>query len=310
MVHTQLVIRPPRFRKAEIRATVLYNADFVNGDFATSGQAMDKVQRNSSVRRAAVAGLFYSKDPHQLRQEVEDFVAAVPSSAGSRVKAIIAPHAGYVYSGSTAGAAFAAMRGQFNAIRRVIVIGPAHYVPLRGIAVPSADVFETPLGRLPLDQAALQSISDLPFVHVSDAPHTPEHALEVELPFVQILIGDCELVPLLVGHAEPAEVAQVLDRLWDGASTLIVISSDLSHYHEYDRACRLDGDTAALIETGEWAQLNANRACGYLPIAGLLVEATRRGLAARRLALCNSGDTAGDRTQVVGYGAWSFAAQQ
>jgi MEMO1 family protein len=270
---------------------------------------MIRTQQNSGVRQAAVAGLFYSKDPHQLRRDVDDFVAAAPSSGASSVKAIIAPHAGYVYSGSVAGTAFAAVRGQSAGIRRVVVIGPAHYVALRGIAIPTVDAFETPLGRLSIDHAALASISDLPFVHFSDAPHAPEHALEVELPFVQMLTAECELVPMVVGDAEPPEVAQALDRLWDGASTLIVVSSDLSHYHDYETACRLDRDTAGLIEAGEWAQLSAKRACGYLPIAGLLVETTRRRLAARRLALCNSGDSAGDRSRVVGYGAWAFGAQ-
>ncbi len=270
---------------------------------------MGKVRRNPRVRRAAVAGLFYSNDPHQLRQDVEDLIAAAPTFSASPVKAIIAPHAGYVYSGSVAGAAFAAVREQSADVRRVIVVGPAHYVALRGIAIPTVDAFETPLGRLPIDQAAVASISDLPFVHFSDAPHAPEHALEVELPFVQMLTRDCELVPMVVGDAEPVEVAQALDRLWDGASTLIVISSDLSHYHDYDTACRLDRDTSALIDAGEWAQLNAKRACGYLPVAGLLVETTRRGLVATRLALCNSGDSAGDRARVVGYGAWAFGEQ-
>jgi MEMO1 family protein len=270
---------------------------------------MDKTARNSGVRHPAVAGMFYSNDPAQLRQDVGSLIAAAPSSGASAVKAIIAPHAGYVYSGSIAAASFAAVRGQSTGISRVIVVGPAHYVALRGIAIPTVHAFETPLGRLPIDHAALATISDLPFVQFSDAPHAPEHALEVELPFMQMLIGDCELVPIVVGDAEPAEVAQVLDRLWDGVSTLIVISSDLSHYHDYDTARRLDGETAALIEAGEWAQLDAKRACGYLPIAGLLVETTRRGLAARRLALCNSGDSAGDRARVVGYGAWAFGAQ-
>jgi MEMO1 family protein len=270
---------------------------------------MDKVLQSSGIRRAAVAGLFYSKDPDRLRQDVADLLAAAPSSGASAVKAIIAPHAGYVYSGSVAGAAFAALRGQAAGISRVIVIGPAHYVALRGIAVPTVEAFETPLGRLPIDHAALAALGDLPFVQFSNAPHAPEHALEVELPFVQTLIPACELVPIVVGDAKPAEVAQALDRLWGQASTLIVISSDLSHYHDYDTAYRLDRDTAALIEAGAWAELDAKRACGYLPIAGLLVETTRRGLASRRLALCNSGDSAGDRTRVVGYGAWAFGAQ-
>jgi AmmeMemoRadiSam system protein B len=220
-------------------------------------------------------------------------------------KAVIAPHAGYVYSGGVAGEAFAALRGS-HGIARVIVIGPAHYVAVRGIAVPNADAFETPLGRVPVDRAALAAISDCPGVAVADAPHAPEHALEVELPFLQILLGDFALIPVLVGDAEPQQVAKVLGRLWGGRETLIVVSSDLSHYFGYDFARRIDHETAELIERADWEKLGSERACGYLPIAGLLVEAERRSLEARRLALKNSGDTAGPKSSVVGYGAWAF----
>ena len=186
-----------------------------------------------------------------------------------------------------------------------MVIGPAHYVPVRGIAVPATDAFATPLGQVPVDRDALAAIGDL--VTAADAAHAPEHALEVELPFLQLILGSFTLVPLLVGDAGPQEVAQVLARLWDQPDTLVVVSSDLSHYHDYDTARRLDAATAAAIERGDWAALGANNACGFLPVAGLLKEAERRGLKAERLALCNSGDTAGPRERVVGYGAWRFA---
>jgi AmmeMemoRadiSam system protein B len=257
------------------------------------------------VRPAAVAGSFYPRDPAPLRAQITEFLASVSGYSGAP-KALIAPHAGYVYSGRVAAAAFAALRGQAESIERVVLIGPAHYVRLRGIAAPTATAFETPLGRVPVDQEALAAIADLPFVTEADAPHAPEHALEVELPFLQRVLAPFALVPLVVGEAAPNDVAAALGRLWGGPETLLVISSDLSHYHPDREARRLDADTAAAIERGDWAALTAARACGFLPIAGLLIEAARRGLSARRLALCNSGDTAGDRDRVVGYGAWAF----
>ncbi len=258
-----------------------------------------------AVRPPAVAGGFYPADPRRLQAEVARLLAAVPASAGPAPKALIAPHAGYVYSGAVAAAAFAELRGR--AVPRVVVIGPAHFVALRGIAVPTAQAFATPLGRVPVDRDALATIADLPCVIEMDAAHAPEHAIEVELPFLQALLPPFALVPLLVGGAAPDEVAQVLARLWGGADTLIVVSSDLSHYHAYETARRLDAATAARIERGDWAGLGPGDACGRLPIAGLLAEGARHGVAARRLALCNSGDTTGTRDEVVGYGAWAFS---
>ncbi len=259
----------------------------------------------AKVRPAAVAGLFYPGNPHRLGQDVDRLLAS-PAPACHRPKALIAPHAGYVYSGGVAGKAFALLRGAAPDIRRVVVIGPAHYVRLHGIAVPTVDAFETPLGIIALDRDGLMELGNLPFVRANDAPHAPEHALEVELPFLQMAVGEFRLLPLVVGEATPTEVAQALARVWGGAETLVVISSDLSHYYDYETARRLDAATAALIERGEWRQLGSDNACGFLPVAGLLIEAENCGLRAHRLALCNSGDTAGDRTRVVGYGAWAF----
>jgi MEMO1 family protein len=263
----------------------------------------EPASQRTKIRPSAAAGSFYAGHPQRLRATVADLLAAAPASAGASPKALIAPHAGYVYSGGVAASAFATLRGR-TAITRVVLIGPAHYVAVRGIAVPTADAFETPLGRVPIDRDALSAIADLPFVVEADAAHAPEHALEVELPFLQTLLGSFALVPLLVGDADPRQVAEVLGRLWGEPDTLIVVSSDLSHYHDYDTARRLDAATAAVIERGEWRSLGPDWACGFLAVAGLLVEADRRGLAARRLALCNSGDTAGPRDRVVGYGAW------
>jgi MEMO1 family protein len=258
------------------------------------------------ARRPAVAGSFYPADPDRLRGQVAELLADVGTLAKIIPKALIAPHAGYIYSGSPAAAAFATLSGSAQTFARVVLIGPAHYIAIRGIALPSVDAFETPLGRVSIDHDALDKITGLQFVSRNDAAHAPEHALEVELPFLQILLPSFSLLPLVVGDATAHEVAQVLAPLWSGPETLLVISSDLSHYHSYETARRLDAVTAAAIESGDWASLGPGQACGYLPIAGLLIEANRRNLKARRLSLCNSGDTAGPRDRVVGYGAWMF----
>ena len=259
------------------------------------------------TRPPAVAGLFYPNNPDRLQTDVWDLLAAVAPPPRLTPKALIAPHAGYLYSGGVAAAAFATLRDSADVITRVVLIGPAHYVHVPGIAVPTVSSFETPLGRVPVDLEALSTLADLEFVLTADGPHAPEHCLEVELPFLQTVLPCFQIVPLVVGDATPSDVAQALRRLWGGPETLIVVSSDLSHYHPYAVAQRLDADTAAAIERGDWASLGPNRACGALAVAGLLIEAESRGLKARRLSLCNSGDTAGSRDRVVGYGAWVFA---
>jgi len=262
--------------------------------------------QSMTTRPSAVAGLFYEDDPGRLRTQVLNLLTDVTASSNVMPKALIAPHAGYVYSGRVAAAAFAMLRDSAQTITRVVLIGPAHYVRLRGIAAPTVNAFETPLGDVPVDVEALSEIADLQFVIRADAPHAPEHALEVELPFLQTALGSFRVVPLLVGDAAPQDVAHVLRRVWGGPETLIVVSSDLSHYHSYETARRLDLATAAAIEHGDWSSLGPNQACGYLAVAGLLMEAKRHTLKARRLSLCNSGDTAGSRDRVVGYGAWMF----
>ena len=259
------------------------------------------------VRPAAVAGQFYLGNADRLRKQVSDLLAGIAMPIKNIPEALIVPHAGYVYSGATAAAAFATLRNGAQMITRVVLIGPAHYVHVRGIAAPTVDAFETPLGRVPVDKSALNAIAGLPFVIQDDSAHAPEHALEVELPFLQILLASFRVVPLLTGDATPKEIAQVLLQLWDSPRTLIVVSSDLSHYHDYETARRLDAATAASIEHGDWASLGPHQACGSRAVAGLLLESARRGLKIRRLSLCNSGDTAGSRDRVVGYGAWMFA---
>jgi MEMO1 family protein len=264
---------------------------------------------SATVRPAAVAGRFYPQYPDLLRMQTTELLAKAPDAPISHTKALIAPHAGYAYSGLVAGRAFAILAHRAALITRVIVIGPAHYVPLRGIAIPTVDAFETPLGRVPLDQDALSNVSALPFVVRTDKPHEPEHAIEVELPFLQLVLQRFTLIPLLVGDTGPQQVAEAIGRLWGGPETIIVVSSDLSHFHDYQTAQCLDLATAAAIEQGDWAQIRPVHACGSGAIAGLLQQTILRGLAVRRVALCNSGDTAGQRERVVGYGAWAFCTR-
>ena len=262
--------------------------------------------QGARTRAPAVAGLFYPRDAVRLQTEVLELLGGTSPSSKVLPKALIAPHAGYVYSGRVAGAAFAKIRASAQTITRVVLIGPAHYVYLGGIAAPGVEAFETPLGRVPVDTETCSQISRFEFVTQTDTPHVPEHALEVELPFLQTVLSSFQLVPLVVGDAAPQEVAHLLRQLWDAPETLIVVSSDLSHYHDYETAQRLDLSTAEAIEQGEWVGLGPTQACGWIAVAGLLIETRRRGLGGYRLALCNSGDSAGSRDHVVGYGAWMF----
>ncbi len=259
----------------------------------------------TAVRAPAVAGFFYPADARQLSDAVDGYLAAAGDPGGVRLpKAIIVPHAGYVYSAPIAAPAFAALRKAADRVRRVVLLGPAHRIAVHGLAAPSATAFRTPLGDVPIDQASIAALSDLPQVERRDLPHRDEHCLEVQLPFLQRILHDFTLVPLVVGDAGPDEVAEVLERLWGGPETLIVISSDLSHYHDYATAQRMDASAAAAIESFDLHGLDQDQACGRLPILGLLTAARRHGLAVTRLDLRNSGDTAGPRDRVVGYGSW------
>ena len=258
----------------------------------------------ASVRPPAVAGLFYPAEPGELRSMVDGFLREAQDGRPAP-KAVIAPHAGYVYSGPIAGSAFSALAAAAGSIRRVILIGPAHYVPIRGLALPGHSRFATPLGEVSIEPAGAQAALRLPQVRLVPDAHAREHSLEVELPFLQALLGDFEVVPLVAGEAGGDEVAEVLERLWGGPETLIVISSDLSHYLPYDAARRVDRETADQI-LGLGGPLHSRQACGAVPINGLLEAARRRDLVPKLLDLRNSGDTAGDRSRVVGYGAFAF----
>ncbi|HHC71284.1 MAG TPA: AmmeMemoRadiSam system protein B [Thiotrichales bacterium] len=259
----------------------------------------------SRIRYPAVAGMFYPADPDELADQIRHFMAAAPKCPVIP-KAIVVPHAGYPYSGAVAASAYACLEQARGQVSRVILLGPAHRVPVRGLAASSATHFQTPLGAVPVDVAAVESLLDLPQVRVMDAAHAEEHSLEVHLPFLQMVLGDFAVVPLVVGEAAPGEVAEVLDRLWGGPETLIVISSDLSHYLPYEAARRIDSRTAEAIEELHPEAIGYDQACGRNPLNGLLLAARRHGLRAQTLDLRNSGDTAGPRNQVVGYGAWIF----
>jgi AmmeMemoRadiSam system protein B len=259
----------------------------------------------NQARLPAVAGTFYPDDPAELRIVVDDYLDAAPKG-GETPKALIAPHAGYIYSGPVAGSAYAEVRARADRIERVVLIGPAHRVALRGLATSGASAFSTPLGEVPVDRDAVRALLALPQVTEIEQAHALEHSLEVHLPFLQRALGRFSLVPLVAGDASADEVAEVLEMLWGGAETLIVISSDLSHYYDYDTARRLDAATTDAIEALDPAGLSQESACGRVPIRGLLVAARNHGLRARTLDVRSSGDTAGPRDQVVGYGAYAF----
>jgi AmmeMemoRadiSam system protein B/AmmeMemoRadiSam system protein A len=262
----------------------------------------------SPVRPAAVAGLFYPAAAQALQRTVDGLLAAAgsrPPAPCTPPKALIAPHAGYVYSGAVAASAYARVAPLRGTVTRVVLIGPCHRVAVRGIAVPSAQAFDTPLGRIEIDQDAIARLRRLPAVVDSDAAHERDHALEVHLPFLQRTLGRFTLVPLLVGDAAPAQVAAVLEQLWGGRETLIVISSDLSHYLPYETARREDSRTVDEVLSLD-GRVDHHHACGATAVNGLVEIARRKGLQPELLDLRNSGDTAGDRTQVVGYASIAF----
>ena len=265
-----------------------------------------------TIRKPAVAGLFYPDRADDLQETIAGYLrgaAREGATTGREVpKALIVPHAGYVYSGPVAATAYARISADaVKVISRVVLLGPAHRVAFRGLALPGVDAFQTPLGTVPVDADAVGGILNLNQVRTLPAAHEGEHSLEVHLPFLQTLLHDFALVPLLVGSADAEEVAEVLEVLWGGEETLIVCSTDLSHYNDYRTAQTLDAATSSAIEALDEERIGFDDACGRVPLSGLLVAARTHGLAARTLDLRNSGDTAGDRRRVVGYGAYMIA---
>lgn len=262
-----------------------------------------------NIRQSSVAGLFYPADPEELKQIVQDYLSRANHQLPPP-KALIVPHAGFVYSGSIAAAAYASLKPIKQKIKRVILLGPCHRYPLFGLAVTAADFYATPLGKIPIDQASIKDILQLPYVQVSEpAFNTQENSLETQLPFLQMTLDEFSIVPILIGQARETVVASVIDRLWHEEDTLIVISSDLSHYLDYETACRLDKKTANAILHLDPQAIQDDQACGSIGIKALLLIALKKGLTPRLVKLQNSGDIVGSYHEgVVGYGAFHFTS--
>jgi AmmeMemoRadiSam system protein B len=259
------------------------------------------------IRAAAVAGRFYPSDVTALRALIDDQLERATStlSAGAPPKAIIAPHAGYPYSGPVAASAYASVRPRRGVVNRVVLLGPAHFAPLRSIAAPSSDAFRTPLGLVHVDTATRDQLAAEGLVTVDDGAHESEHSLEVHLPFVQVAMGEVEVLPLLVGQVPAAEVVAVLERTWDGPEVLVVASTDLSHYLDDATAKRVDRRTADAIIGKSAVELAPRDACGVFALQGLVAFAGERGLELELLDLRTSADTIGDPDRVVGYGSFA-----
>jgi AmmeMemoRadiSam system protein B len=261
---------------------------------------------NRHIRPAATAGSFYPGAAATLAQDVRGLLAAAGTARGRTPKAMIVPHAGYIYSGAVAAHAYARLAPLRDVIHRVVLLGPAHRVPLRGLALPVAAAFATPLGTVDIDTQAAAAALALPQVTASDVAHNLEHSLEVQLPFLQSVLAEFSIVPFAVGAVSAEKVAEVIDLLWGGPETLILVSSDLSHFHGYADAREIDRGTVAGILAFE-PLTDHEQACGATPVNGLLLCARRRGMHVELLDMRNSGDTAGNRSRVVGYASLAFS---
>ena len=277
-------------------------------------------QYNAGDRPAAVAGRFYPADPQELRAWIRRALRAkqvragitfdsspAPAEVDEFPKAIIVPHAGYMYSGAVAASAYRLVKELAARVRRVVAIGPAHYVPVEGVATCSYARFLTPLGSVPVDRETCDKVLASVGVKLFDLAHAPEHCLEVQLPFLQEVFDKFVFVPLLMGATDARMVSEVLEALWGDEETLIVVSSDLSHYHDYDTAVVMDKATSEAITSLDWERVTSERACGAAAIGGLLMQGSHRGAIVRVVGLCNSGDVVTDpesRQRVVGYGSY------
>lgn len=257
---------------------------------------------HARIRPPAVAGLFYPDPPEELRDAVSAYLSQAPATSSAPPKALIVPHAGYIYSGGIAAAAYSQIAHRHGRIRRVVLIGPSHRVYLQGMAVPTAEAFQTPLGVVPIDRELKARVLELSPVIEADAPHANEHCLEVQLPFLQVVLEDFTLLPVALGTVTPAAVANLLAEVWGGNETLVLVSSDLSHYLPYEAARQRDAVTIDAILRYD-THLTGEQACGCAGINGLSYLARQRNFSIEEIARCNSGDTAGDRYRVVGYGA-------
>lgn len=257
----------------------------------------------SLVRHPAVAGAFYPAEPEKLQSMIDGYLQQAKASFPAP-KAMIVPHAGYIYSGPVAASAYARLKAVHDKISRVVLLGPSHRVGFKGLAVSHAEFFKTPLGDIPLDTVCIEKLLAFPFVEYLDQAHYLEHSLEVQLPFLQTVLDDFTMIPIVAGDCSAEEVGQVLEQFYGQDDTLIVISSDLSHYHDYATAQRLDKETSEKIESLDYRQLDYGSACGRVPVRGLMALAEKKSLKIKTIDLRNSGDTAGDKRRVVGYGAY------
>ncbi len=263
----------------------------------------------STVRPPAVAGSFYPRGPKELKATVDALLSQAETSRQAGPLGLIAPHAGYMYSGPVAANAFAPVAASGNVFERVLLIGPPHYVPVSGVAAPSAGAFATPLGEVEVDRDAIAALIEAGLVTIDDRAHAPEHSLEVELPFLQAVLGRFTVIPLLIGDAAPEHVAAIVGAALDERS-LLVVSTDLSHYLDYASARVRDVATAETIEQLDFTRLGPQDACGFAALNGALCAGRQEHWGIKRFDLRNSGDTSGDRRRVVGYGAWAFAAAE
>jgi len=259
------------------------------------------------VRPAAVAGMFYSDEPSQLKSDINRYLSDASTPASTLPRALIVPHAGYIYSGPVAASAYHLLEPEFQKINQIILLGPSHHLAFNGIATPDADYFATPLGNIRVNQAFCRKALTLNFVKELSLAHQQEHSLEVQLPFLQTILADFELTPLVVGNCDSGAVSQLLELLWNKEveSTLIIVSTDLSHFHNYETAKKLDEQTSQAILQLQPEKISAQNACGKAPLNGLLTFAKAHQLRIDCLDLRNSGDTASDRNRVVGYGAYA-----
>lgn len=260
-----------------------------------------------NIRPTAVAGLFYPDNPDVLNDMLSQQLEFAPLAPKQhRPKAIIVPHAGYIYSGEVAASVYQYLKPVRQIIKRVVIIGPSHRVGFNGLALSSADSFATPLGNIPLDHNSQDKLLFINGLHMFNQAHATEHSIEVQLPFLQKLLDDFCIVPIVAGNASPKQVSQVISTLWGGAETLIIISSDLSHFHDYQTAQRLDKATSQAIIALDYEAIHSENACGCVGVNGLLKFAQVRKLIPSIIDLKNSGDTAGSKESVVGYGAYLF----
>lgn len=258
-------------------------------------------------RSPAVADQFYPADQARLKRMVDEFLAQTVAVKTRKIKAMIVPHAGYIYSASIAASAYQALTLQADTISQVILIGPSHKVGFEGVATCSADLYQMPFGAVEISRHLLHKINTLPQVHERDKAHQFEHSLEVQLPFLQTVLKQFTMLPLVVGDCTAHEVSQVLEELWGGDETLIVVSSDLSHYLPYELANKMDAQTSEAILQLSPEKINYEHACGRNPVNGLLLSARKHALKAQLMDLRNSADTAGVHDRVVGYGSFVFS---